>query len=301
MVALVLFWLLYGEIKSQLSNLDLSLIFKTLSTSVGSLVFVVVLMILNWLTEAVKWYSEVKRVQSLSPKVLLNSILVGISASAITPFRVGDLAARLSFIESQNRKVVLYINAFMATSQLLVTLIFGFLAISNLPSLGKIFKSELIVAPFFFSLLIPLFVYTYFKSNLLLKLFNSKSIHINVDFIIATRNRLFILTLSTLRYFIFCCQFFIIARIFEPSIGFLVSSQTLALIFLVKTVIPSSFLSEIAVRISVGYFIFELMGFTGFNGVISTFILWVINLFTPAILGVFTLTKVQWLKVKNVD
>lgn len=295
-IGILLIWLLFRETKASISQEFFEGIWNELKEAYITLFVVLLLMVFNWGIETLKWNSEVKNIQKLNWNTLFKSILIGVTASAITPFRLGDLAARLSFITKENRRKVLYINAFMASSQLLVTIISGVVAFSAIRNVSQLLSIKLPFDTIYFILIVPILVWIYFKSNVLLGLLSSRSILKSQDVEIKMKSRLRILLLSCLRYLIFCLQFNFVVSIFDPTIGFLMNAQLLAIIFLTKSIIPTSFLSEVAVRISVSYFIFEFFGFDGYIGVVSTFILWFINLIIPSIIGALMIRNIQWLR-----
>lgn len=295
-IGILLIWLLFRETKASISQEFFEGIWNELKEAYITLFVVLLLMVLNWGIETLKWNSEVKNIQKLNWDTLFKSILIGVTASAITPFRLGDLAARLSFITKENRRKVLYINAFMASSQLLVTIISGVVAFSAIRNVSQLLSIKLPFDTMYFILIAPILLWIYFKSNVLLGLLSSRSILKSQDVEIKMKSRLRILLLSCLRYLIFCLQFNFVVSIFDPTVGFLMNAQLLAIIFLTKSIIPTSFLSEVAVRISVSYFIFEFFGFDGYIGVVSTFILWFINLIIPSIIGALMIRNIQWLR-----
>lgn len=300
-IALLLLWILFNAAKDKFTNDFLNDVLDDLFNHFEVLFSVLILTLVNWSVETIKWNNEVKKVQTLSFTNLYKSILLGITASAVTPLRLGDLGARLTYIEKDKRSKVLYINSFMANTQLLVTILTGILALSSIENIKDLLPFTISIDSIYMLILIPILLGAYFRSNILQKAFNLFSILKTEDYYIKRNSRLLILALSMIRYIVFCLQFYLVVRIFSADINFIVSSQILAIIFLVKTILPTSFISEVAVRISLSYFIFESFGFEGNIGVVSTFVLWVFNLLIPSLLGVLTLRKVQWFNLKQND
>ncbi|MDP7197522.1 MAG: hypothetical protein QF864_15220, partial [SAR202 cluster bacterium] len=98
--------------------------------------------------------------------------------------------------------------------------------------------------------------------------------------------------LSIFRYAVFTTQFFILLKLFTVDITYFDAIILTMVMLFVISVIPTIAITEIGVRGSVSIFLFGLIS-TNSAGVLSaTFVMWVINLLLPAIIGtifVFTL------------
>lgn len=258
-------------------------------------------MIVNWLVETKKWYSQVKYSQYLKPKERIISILLGVTASLITPYRVGDIGARLALIQPENRRQVLYFNSFLAGSQFLVSMIFGFGSLMFYDEWQLLFGLQLRpYSTWLIALLLPLMGILYFRSQAVGTLFKwgGKSKMTLVK--ISLKDRLVTLCYSVLRYIIFCVQFYLLFQVMDIQASFYIAFNILSLIFLVKTIIPSSFISEVAIRVSLTYFVFGLFDLNGIDGIVVSFLLWFINLIIPALIGSLLMFKIKWLRLNDI-
>ena len=147
---------------------------------------------------------------------------------------------------------------------------------------------------FFDSLLIIIYLNTSLLSVLLEKVpWLKKFGNYNVVFSYYTKKELAnVLLLSAMRYVVFTTQFFVLLRIFQVQITYPEAIiLTMVMLFMIS-VIPTIALTEISVRGSVAIFLFSLVT-VNISGVLSaTFMLWIINLLVPALIGsvfVFTL------------
>lgn len=263
------------------------------------LILVALLMVFNWTMEIIKWNLLIKRIQALTVKQLIESLNLGILLSLITPNRIGELGGRQLYIKKENRVTSLYIQSFGAISQLTVTLVFGLLALIflsntnqaeyNLPQFNSLFISCLIVFIvifFLFSNQLGRFVF-YLKRKITKKPEAKKFMKISKT------DRLKIFSLSVVRYLVFCSQFIMLYFIFEKEVSELVF-WSLALTYLITAVIPTAWISDLLVRTSVIFYVFNLFLLNGKFAMIASMLLWCINLMIPALFGLLSLNKVNW-------
>ncbi len=107
-------------------------------------------------------------------------------------------------------------------------------------------------------------------------------------------------SLSILRYGIFLLQLALAVSVLNPEITILQSLQTVPLIYLYASLIPLGFLGSIGARESIAVAVFTLaMG--GAEGVVAASVLvWAVNLLFPALIGLaghattLTRSKTSW-------
>ena len=102
------------------------------------------------------------------------------------------------------------------------------------------------------------------------------------------------LMFSFLRYVIFVTQFYILLYSFDITLTVLQAYISISLIYLFATLIPTTTLAELGIRGSlaiffIGFFSGNIMGI-----VLSTFVLWFINLAIPSIIGSVYLIKIKF-------
>ena len=78
--------------------------------STKNIVFLLVLSIFNWFFEIVKWQYLVKTVKKISFRDALEQSLGGLTASLITPNRIGDYGAKAVYFAKQFRKRIVLLN-----------------------------------------------------------------------------------------------------------------------------------------------------------------------------------------------
>lgn len=299
-MALVAIYYLASLIQEK--EVDFSVILTAVIESWTTILFVLALMPINWLIETVKWKTLVNSIQELNFTKSFQSILAGILLSLFTPNRIGELGGRLIFIEKEKRATILYMNSICSISQLMITMLVGIwslVLLRNYLSDWIIFEEPVLYV--FISLFSVLLMFVYFYSNQLGKLFDffSKKEEGNSRKKVSKRSRFGLLTMSLCRYIVFCIQFYLVVQIFEPSISIQLSTSSIALIFILTAVVPTGWISDLPVRTSIAFFVFELVGLNGVSGLTASILLWSINLLLPALISLFLLQNVDWMGKLN--
>lgn len=294
-------WYIWYHVTSRLTPAtDPTRLFNTLADkrSAIGLLGVLVLMILNWSIEALKWKWLLKPVETISFSRALRSVFGGVTFSFYTPNRIGEFAGRIVHLKPEHR-----VNGTLATfvgntSQALITVQAGILAgvfcdFFILPSgwRGVLQATSVILTV---SLLILWFriphllgyigehylperirkyalVFSHYKFPELLQVYTS----------------------SASRYFVFCFQQYILFNMFGMHANFIDVFALSAVSFLVISVIPSIALGELGLRGGVNLAVFGHL-FTDSTGILAvTFLLWAINLAIPALMGAFAILYIR--------
>jgi uncharacterized membrane protein YbhN (UPF0104 family) len=288
-IAIVAFYFIYqkiliqpwGEIESKIAEID--------KVNLFFLIPVFLISIINWLAEVYKWQvlsSFFKPISFLeSFKIVLSSFAV----STVTPNRVGEYGAKIAYYDKSLWKSILSYNFLGNMMQLLVTLLmvvvsFYFLSdviFGQLPIYGYV---SLVV----FSIVLMVFL---FKNNLKLSLpWLSKNIELKLWRTVSFQSRLKILTISVIRYLAFSIQFLLILSVFE-EVNVFWMFPIIALYYLIVSVIPTIFISDLLVKGSVSIFLFSLVFVDEITIVAVVLLAWVFNFVIPTLIGILLLFR----------
>jgi len=311
--------------------------FKT--TNLAILFIVVVLMFLNWTTEAIKWKILIDNIEKLSIKKSIKSILAGLSFAIITPNRVGEFVGRPVLLKKENR-----VSGGLATfvgslSQTITTLGLGLFALilffnptsgfnSSMLASYKINSSKFISREFAPSLLINssnqiltnnqyylLVLFSVFLFFTFIILFFNPKIwtyfSAKIPFLKKYNSKfsflnnhtslilLKVLNLSILRYIVFFTQFYLLLHFFGIDISIQNAFIGIALTYLFLFAIPSFALAEIGIRVSLAVFFIGFFSPNKLAILMASISLWIINLAIPAIIGSFYVMKISKKKTES--
>jgi hypothetical protein len=271
------------------------------------------LMPLNWVIEAAKWKMLISYIEYVSLSDALKSVFTGITFSLFTPNRIGDFLGRIFTLKRANRVKSSLLTFAGSISQLLVTLVTGLIALLFfLPKYTELSETWLIylylgliiISLFLGTLMIMMFLRAPIITRKLYKMVKPKWRRINLYIIVIERIRrrtlINVLLMSMLRYLIFSGQFYLLLRAFGLHIPYFQALILISMTYFVMAAIPTIALADLGIRGSVSIYFIGL--FSGGSIVSSTEILsastliWTINLAIPALLGIFFIHRLSFIK-----
>ena len=272
-----------------------------------SLIFIVVLMMfINWMLESLKWKFMIRKIEAISFFTSFRAIFSGITVSSFTPNRIGEYGGRVFCLEKSDRIQAVFITILCSMAQLLTTIIFGSFAFFILHE-QFLEDQYFIIEISRFSLLVLfvlniLFVLAYFNVAFLINFlwkfsfFNFLRQYINVISLFNFKDLLVTFLYSVFRYLVFSIQFLILLHVFNVDISLYDAILSVMLVFFFITLTPTITIAEIGVRGSMALLVF-LKFSTNVIGILSsTFLLWIINLIIPAIIGSFFIFSLNFFR-----
>tara|TARA_B100001758_G_C18410470_1_gene615270 strand:+ start:913 stop:1890 length:978 start_codon:yes stop_codon:yes gene_type:complete len=295
--------------KSTLQEFDVNHIFWQLTNNSIGILLVVCMMFLNWFLEALKWRFLISKIEKISIKRSIRAIFSGITVSAFTPNRVGEYGGRIFCLEKADRIQAVLITVIGSMAQLVTTIVFGLVGILLLPNLMPDFDAFLSKIMFAYPvmlfiiillnvLLVTLFLNASVFSSVLSKIkILKKFTKYNQVFACYNSSELLeVLLYSVARYIVFTAQFFILLQIFDVDILYVNAIILTATMLFVISIIPTIAITEIGVRGSLALFFFGLLSTNSVGILSATFVMWVINLLLPALIGTFFIFTLKFFR-----
>ncbi len=305
-VAFSLFFL-YQQLtsKSSAEEFNIDHILLQLQRNYIIIGLVILMMFFNWYLESLKWRFLISKIENITIKRSIRAVFSGITVSAFTPNRVGEYAGRVFCLENADRIQGVLITVIGSMAQLITTIIFGLIGVLLLPNLMPEFDtllSEIIFAypiMLFIIILLNVLLVTLFLNASVFSVVLSKFKFLrnfakyNEVFTFYNFSELLeVLLYSVARYIVFTSQFFILLQVFEVHVSYIDAFILTTTMLFVISVIPTIAITEIGVRGSVAIFLFGLISSNTAGILSATFVMWVINLLLPALIGtafIFTL------------
>ena len=261
---------------------------------------VVLLSFANWGLEAIKWKYSLKNFETISFTKSLEAVLSGVTVSLASPNRTGEFAGRIFHLEKLNKIKASIITIIGSFSQLLITIMAGVTGAIILNSKNLFLSEEwMSYLPLALAIVFSLLL-IYFNmrlgSNLFKRIFNKYNNYTEVPGHYTFKELLNILNFSFIRYLVFSIQFYLLLYISGVEVSLITGLSLISVIYVIITFIPTTILSEIAVRGSVSVAVISIISNDYLAIVNATFILWLVNLFFPAILGSVFLFKARIFK-----
>lgn len=263
------------------------------------LFLLLLLMIVNWTLEAIKWKLVMKPVQRISLFTACKAVFSGLSFSMFIPTAVGEYVGRTLYLHEGNRLRSISLNVVGSISQLLITLIAGAAGLFYLKdvlinksastSLSLIWLNGLLYAVM---IAIVVFLFIYFEIAWFTRWFEKiPFVQKHLIFVQGLEAFRFpqltqILLLSVLRYLVFIVQYLIVFQLFDVHIFWIQAVGATAVLFLILSAIPAvPNIAELGVRGEVSRQLFGLLSANAAGIVFSAACIWIVNLIIPAVAG----------------
>ncbi len=254
---------------------QLSLVF---ATSIWYFLIVLVFTDANWILEIFKW----KKLASIEKKISFfdayKQCFASLTASIITPNRIGEYGAKALYFKKGTRKKIVLLNFIGNISQLTITVLFGILGIVFLlnkysfkhPEVNflKIILIVLIVV-------IAIFIlkkFKFFKIGHYLKTISAK-IYFEI------------ISLSFLRYVFFSHQFLLLLFIFGVNIDYFTAINLVFCMYFIASIIPSLAIFDWVIKGSIAVWLFSFVGINELTILTITTLMWILNFAIPALIG----------------
>lgn len=252
------------------------------------------LMPLNWTLEGLKWRSIIQKFQKrVGLRRLLFSLFTGISTSLFTPNRAGNFVGRMIWFGSGVRVQISVLSIYGNVAQWLSTVIFGVIGIGLgtffvFPEINTLY---LILSGLAIVSVLVLYLLPHWMPRLLARFVFKRSMN-HAARILEQHHGLKweLLLLSLARHFVFSMQFALIMYAF----GFEFNMDLIYAVWItyfIMTLVPSPLFGKLLLRESAALLVIGTLSENSTVILLSSVIVWFINLTIPALMG-----AIIWLK-----
>ena len=260
------------------------------------------LMPVNWLLETRKWQLLVKSFYNLNFKEAFKGILSGLSLGIITPQRIGEYGGRILVLPSKFNWEGVSSTFLCSIAQNMVNVALGLVGAviflqSNVLEFDQRYLIFIALAGFILLVLLY-FLGTNLRKvkNVLADLGLKKMLKPILDRLrylkaIPIQTKIAVINLSLMRYVIYVLQYVMILFFFGIDIDWVTGITGVSLIYLLQTGIPLPPLLGIAARGEIALFIWGQFDNNSLGILSASYLLWIINLIIPSLLGLFFVLK----------
>ena len=262
---------------------------------------VVLLMVLNWFLESLKWQYLAKKLTTISVWVAIEAVFCGLTWAIFTPNRIGEYGGRVMFLPNRKRIHGIFAMAVGAFAQNVITNLVGVTAslwfIYYFFNINPWLYLGLVVLSVIF---LGLFLIFYFNIKWLVGLLDRikflKKYHrffeimgrYNID------ELLVVIGYSLARFFVFSLQYYLIIHLLLPDIPFISMMLTVFVFLFIQSAMPSLDLLDIGVRSFTAMHLFLYITNQQIAIIAAVSSIWLINLIIPAIIGSVFVFKLKF-------
>ena len=254
--------------------------------SVKNIFFLFILSIFNWFFEILKWRYLVASFKKLSFVEALEQSLGSLTASLVTPNRIGEYGAKAVYFSKVFRKRVLLLNLWGNMNQMATTCLFGiiglFFLFNNYPIDIDYYRVSRI-----FVIIAAVSLFTLFglrQDKFRIRGFTITRVK---EFLVSipTKTKLLTFTLSVIRYLIFSYQFYVLLGIFGVDVTYPRAMVVISSMYLLSSLIPTVFIFDVVIKGSVAVYLFSIVGVNEITVLCIILLMWIINVVIPSIFG----------------
>ncbi len=275
------------------------------------LLFAIVLMPVNWCFETIKWRVLIREIETLSFLKSYVAVLAGVTLSIFTPNRIGEYGGRILFVKAENNWKSVVATLVGSYSQLLVILSMGMLGFGYFA--GSFFDIEPMLLQgfvFIMATLIGLMIFGFYNIELAIPFFKKipfiyklkrffKHIGVLRNYNSGTLSQA--LGFAFLRYSVYTIQYLLLLYYFGINVSLIEGLSGVATIYFLQTSMPVPPLLGLVVRSNIAIEIWGLFSSNELSALAATFVLWVINLIVPALVGAMFISRINVLKSLGYD
>lgn len=266
-----------------------------------TLALVVLLMIVNWVLESLKWWHLTRILAPMSVWKAIEAVFCGLTWAVFTPNRIGEYGGRVMFLPNRKRIHGIFSMAVGSFGQNVITNVLGagasvWFLYSYIPLNGWLMAGITIVAGAFMVLMLVF----YFHIKWLVKLLNSiqflRKYHRFFDIMgnYKAGELVNIMWFCLARFFVFTFQYYLVIHLLIPEIPLLQMSLLMFVFFFIQSAVPSLDLLDIGVRSFTAGTLFGYITGQTVAVVVAVSVIYIINLIIPAILGSVFVFKLKF-------
>lgn len=264
------------------------------------------LMPVNMAFETRKWQKSVLPVEKVPFRKAFTAIFTGVTAGMMFPNRTGDFLGRIFILEKGNRIKAAMLTFVGNIAQMLVTVTLGcfawiFFCKGVIQFYAGAFSLIILTLGFLFYFNIRILIY--FKRLIPKKWRPRVEKYMEIFGSFSKKDLARILLLAIAKYLVYSFQFALLIWAFDVPLNYFEAMIPIMFTYLLMTVIPFITITEIAVRGSVCIFVFEKwLSIKGISTAFSMMVfsastmLWLYNLAIPAIIGLFFIRKLKFMR-----
>lgn len=252
--------------------------------SAKNIVLLAVFTFFNWFLEISKWHLLTSFIRNYSFKNAIIQSLASLTASLITPNRIGEYGAKALYFKKPLRKQIVGLNLVGNFYQMLATLFFGILGFTYFViqhnveiDFYRIFRflllAIIVVSAFFFGA--KHFNYKGYSFEKARNYINSIPFSLNLK----------VGLLSFLRFAIFSHQFYFLLLIFKVDISYYEAISAITSVYFVASIVPMLSLFDVVLKGTVAVWVFTYLNVNALTILSITTIMWIFNFVIPAIIG----------------
>jgi hypothetical protein len=294
-ILILAFWFIYQRIAKYNDSLHKfsALVSRIPYTRVIiTIVVVVLLMLVNWVLEALKWQYLSHKLAKLTVWQSIESVFCGLTWAIFTPNRFGEYGGRVMFLPNRKRVYGVFAMAVGSFGQNVVTNVLGAIGVvwfilSWLHWAPWLQAGAVAFNAGFMAIMLILYFNIKWMVSLLNRIKFLRKFHRFFDIMgkYSFDELLKIMWFCLARFFVFTFQYYLIIHLLIPDMPILPMLLTMFVFFFIQSAMPSQDIVDIGVRSFTADMLFGYLTHQHIAIVVSVSLIYIVNIVIPAILG----------------
>jgi hypothetical protein len=266
-----------------------------------TMAFVVLLMVVNWVLESLKWKYLTRELSPMTTWEAIEAVFCGLTWAIFTPNRIGEYGGRVMFLPNRKRIHGVFAMAVGSFGQNVITNVLGLCALMWFGFTYHPINIWLIVGGSLIAIgVMTLFLIFYFNIGWLVTLLNRiqflKKYHRFFDILgrYKTAQLLNVMWFCLARFFVFSFQYYLVIHLLMPELPIFPVMMMVFILFFIQSALPSLDLLDIGVRNFTASIFFIYITDQKIAVMAAVSSIWLINLIIPAILGSVFVLKLRF-------
>jgi hypothetical protein len=260
--------------------------------SYSNIAILLLLTIINWGLEGLKWRLAVSSQANISFGESLKQILSAHISGLITPAKVGDFGTKALYYPKEKRKKVFWLSLLSSWYQMLATLLTAVIGVGYMIYLY--FPTYLLA----YLLVVVLSLLCWRHAPRLIEgnqRIKNSTIYLKYKPRFGVRPQLgrTLLGWSLLRYIVFAHQFYFLMLVFDVGLSYWLSLALISSIYLLSSVLPMLQFFDVFLKSSLAVIVFGYFDIDQRSGLLIPLIMWLFNVVLPILPGTYFLLRLK--------
>ncbi len=250
--------------------------------SLGGIVFLLLLSVLNRFFEILKWQNLVSFLHKISLPEATKQVLGALTAGLFTPNGVGEYAGKALFFEKSKTKKIVFLNLICNGIQMILSVVFGIFGLLYFNANYNIITSKTVMI--LFGICFLLFTILFFSKKVNIKDYSIEKLIHKINEIPKSIHQKNIFS-AVCRYIVFSHQYYFLFLAFDVDLPYFTLMATIASVYFLASSLPTFQFLDFAVKGSVAVYFFGILGVNEWIVVFISTLMWFLNVVLPVVIG----------------
>lgn len=250
--------------------------------SLGGILFILLLSVLNRFFEILKWQNLVLYLHKISLPEATKQVLGALTAGLFTPNGVGEYAGKALFFEKSKAKKIIFLNLICNGIQMILSIVFGIFGLLYFNANYNIITTKTVLT--LFGICFLLFGVLFFSKKINIKGYSIEKLVHKINEIpkaIHQKN----IFLAICRYLVFSHQYYFLFLAFDVDLPYFTLMATIASVYFLASSLPTFQFLDFAVKGSVAVYFFGMLGVNEWIVIFISTLMWFLNVVLPVVIG----------------